>query len=411
MRMKTLYKFPLILVTALAAMAEAVYGQPPNEVVSDSSQNTAMGTGALSDMATGVDNTAAGYKALGDGTAGNRNTAFGASALQYNAGGGNTASGFMALHMNTSGGSNTATGYDALGGNTTGIENTASGYEALLNNTTGSYNTATGHGALGGSTTGSYNTAQGRYALSSNTTGNGNAVVGAAVLKRNTIGSNNTAAGMMALSNNTSGDSNIAIGVSAGVNLTTGSNNIDIGNMGIAGEANTIRIGTTATQKAMFIAGIYNIPVTGSAVVVNSNGQLGVTVSSERFKTTIAPMGANSGKLQQLRPVTFHLKTDPRGALQYGLIAEEVAKVYPELVIRDGSGRIDGVRYDELAPILLSEVQQQQRKIAAQDERIAAQEAQLRTLHQQQAELKDLNQATQTALRKLQAKDEFVAQR
>ena len=394
MRMKTLYKFPLILVTALAAMAEAVYGQPPNEVVSDSSQNTAMGTGALSDMATGVDNTAAGYKALGDGTAGNRNTAFGASALQYNAGGGNTASGFMALHMNTSGGSNTATGYDALGGNTTGIENTASGYEALLNNTTGSYNTA-----------------QGRYALSSNTTGNGNAVVGAAVLKRNTIGSNNTAAGMMALSNNTSGDSNIAIGVSAGVNLTTGSNNIDIGNMGIAGEANTIRIGTTATQKAMFIAGIYNIPVTGSAVVVNSNGQLGVTVSSERFKTTIAPMGANSGKLQQLRPVTFHLKTDPRGALQYGLIAEEVAKVYPELVIRDGSGRIDGVRYDELAPILLSEVQQQQRKMAAQDERIAAQEAQLRTLHQQQAELKDLNQATQTALRKLQAKDEFVAQR
>src|SRR5450631_2661757 len=381
MRMKTLYKFPLILVTALAAMAEAVYGQPPNEVVSDSSQNTAMGTGALSDMATGVDNTAAGYKALGDGTAGNRNTAFGASALQYNAGGGNTASGFMALHMNTSGGSNTATGYDALGGNTTGIENTASGYEALLNNTTGSYNTATGHGALGGSTTGSYNTAQGRYALSSNTTGNGNAVVGAAVLKRNTIGSNNTAAGMMALSNNTSGDSNIAIGVSAGVNLTTGSNNIDIGNMGIAGEANTIRIGTTATQKAMFIAGIYNIPVTGSAVVVNSNGQLGVTVSSERFKTAIAPMGSNSGKLQQLRPVTFHLKSDPKGALQYGLIAEEVAKVYPDLVIRDGAGRIDGVRYDELAPMLLNEMQRQRTQMT---ETIDAQAAEIRDLKKQQ---------------------------
>jgi Chaperone of endosialidase len=405
--MKTLYKFSLIFVTALAAMAESVYGQPPNEVVSDSSQNTAMGTGALSDMATGVDNTAAGYKALGDGPAGNRNTAFGASALQYNTGGGNTASGFMALHMNTSGGSNTATGYDALAANTTGIENTASGYQALLTNTTGSYNTATGHGALGGSTTGSSNTAQGRYALSNNTTGNGNAVVGAGALKSNTIGSNNTAAGIMALSNNTSGDSNIAIGVSAGVNLTTGSNNIDIGNVGIAGEANTVRIGTMATQKAMFIAGIYNTSVTGSAVVVNSNGQLGVTVSAERFKTAIAPMGSNTAKLGQLRPVTFHLKTDPQGALQYGLIAEEVAKVYPDLVIRDGSGRIDGVRYDELAPMLLNEAQQQKHKIDAQAAEIRDLKQQQKIVGEMQKQLAEMH----AALLKLQPKNEFVAQR
>jgi endosialidase-like protein len=130
--------------------------------------------------------------------------------------------------------------------------------------------------------------------------------------------------------------------------------------MGVAGDTNTIKIGAQGTQAQTFIAGIYGTSVGGSAfMVVSSTGQLGVTVSSERFKTAIAPMGSNSGELQQLRPVTYHLKTDPKGALQYGLIAQEVAKVYPELVIRDEKGRIDGVRYDELAPMLLNEVQQQ----------------------------------------------------
>jgi hypothetical protein len=142
--------------------------------------------------------------------------------------------------------------------------------------------------------------------------------------------------------------------------------------------------------------------------VVSSTGQLGVTVSSERFKTGITPMGVNSEKLQQLRPVTFHLKTDPHGALQYGLIAEEVAKVYPELVIRDQSGRIDGVRYEELAPMLLNEVQKrdaaQAEKNAAQDQHIAAQDAKISQLMGQLAEM-------HAALDKLQAKDELVAQR
>jgi len=407
-------------------MAESVYGQqPPDVVVSDSSQNTAMGTDALLGMATGVDNTAAGYQALGGSTAGNRNTAFGASALQYNTGGGNTASGYQALHMNTIGGSNTAAGYAALGANTTGGANTAAGYQALFNNTTGSYNTATGYAALGASTTGSYNTAQGRYALSNNITGNGNTVVGAGALKSNTMGSNNTAAGITALSNNTSGDSNIAIGAAAGMNLTTGSNNINIGNVGVAGESGVIRIGTSVPkplQTATYIAGIYGSSVSGNAVLVSSKGQLGVMVSSERYKTAIAPMGSNSAKLGQLRPVTFHLKTDPEGALQYGLIAEEVAKVYPELVVRNETGRIDGVRYDELTPMLLNEVQHQQRAAAAQ---AAAQAAEIRDLKAQQlatraeqlrmqhqvAELRTLNESTQVALRKLEAKDELVAQR
>jgi hypothetical protein len=141
--------------------------------------------------------------------------------------------------------------------------------------------------------------------------------------------------------------------------------------VGVAGEDDTIRIGARGTQKATFIAGIYGTAVRGNVVMVSSTGQLGVVVSSERYKTAVAPMVSNSGKLQQLRPVTFHLKTDPHGALQYGLIAEEVAKVYPELVIRDQKGRIDGVRYDELAPMLLNEVQQQQNKIAAMEQQLA----------------------------------------
>jgi hypothetical protein len=137
--------------------------------------------------------------------------------------------------------------------------------------------------------------------------------------------------------------------------------------------------------------------VSGSAVVVSSTGRLGVTVSSERYKTAIASMGSNSETLTQLRPVTFHLKTDPKGALQYGLIAEEVAKVYPELVIRNESGRIDGVRYDELAPMLLNDVQQQA--------------AEIRDLKEQMAELKDLKQELHAALAKLQAENALLAQR
>jgi hypothetical protein len=137
---------------------------------------------------------------------------------------------------------------------------------------------------------------------------------------------------------------------------------------------------------------------------VRAPGRLGVTVSSECLKTAIAPIGSNSEKLGQLRPVTFHLKTDPYGALQYGLIAEEVAKVYPGLVIRGEKGRINGVRYDELAPMLLNEVQQQQTTIAAQA-------AQLHDVQQELAELKNLKQELHGALLELHAKDDVIAQR
>jgi hypothetical protein len=122
-------------------------------------------------------------------------------------------------------------------------------------------------------------------------------------------------------------------------------------------------------------------------------------------------MGSDTAKLGQLRPVTFKLKADPHGAVQYGLIAEEVAKVYPELVIRDEKGRIDGVRYDELAPMLLNEVQKQQTTITAQADKADAQAVEFRAMKEQLAELKQMNESMRAALLELQAKDQLVAQR
>jgi hypothetical protein len=379
--MKTLYQSLLLALGALMLAGTAYAQVPSTNDTSDVNNNTGMGTLTLGGPAAsngGYDNTASGLGALFSNTTG----------------GHNTASGVYALYSNITGTFNTASGSQALYNNTTGDNNTASGYEALLANTTGNYNNASGYFALHDNTTGAQNSASGVQALFGNKTGN-----------------YNTASGTDALYSNTSGTSNIAEGYKAGYSLTTGSNNIDIGNLGVAAESGTIRIGTTSTQSKTYIAGIYGTSVSGSAVVVSSTGQLGVTVSSERFKTAIAPMGSNSAKIGRLRPVTFHLKTDPKGALQYGLIAEEVAKVYPELVIRNQAGRIDGVRYDELAPMLLNEAQQQQRRMSAQAEKIAvqnehsaAQDAEIRQLKQQ---LTDMH----AALVKLQTRDELVAQR
>jgi len=390
------------------------------------SNNTAVGAFALSAIytymgtsATGAGNTAVGYNALTANTTGYSNTASGSEALMFNTTGtGLTASGAQALYSNTTGINNTASGYEALYYTTTGNANTASGFQALLYNTTGNNNTASGYEALFDNTGGNYNNASGYFALHDNTSGSQNSASGVQALFGNKTGNYNTASGTDALYSNTSGSSNVAEGYKAGYNLTTGSNNIDIGNLGAAAESGTIRIGTTSTQTKTFIAGIYGTSVTGSAVVVSSTGQLGVTVSSERFKTAIAPMGSDTARLDQLRPVSFKLKSDATGTRQYGLIAEEVAKVYPELVIRDASGRIDGVRYDELAPMLLNEMQQQQRRNAAQAEKIAAlgeenagQGAEIRALREQMAALTVLNQATQVALRKVLAKEEYVAER
>jgi hypothetical protein len=440
--MNTLTRSTLGLISAFA-LAGTAFAQVPasnDKTTTDGNFNTGGGSGALSGSSlTGGQNVAYGFNALSSNTGGQLNAAFGFQALYSNTTGGyNTAAGFDALFSNTGGYENTASGYRALNDNTTGYDNTASGsgalfyntngynntasgFYALLSNTTGYNNTAAGSYALQSNTTGDYNTAAGFYALFSNANGNYNNASGYYSLHSNTSGSQNSASGVQALYgnktgnfntasgtdalfSNTTGSTNIAEGYKAGYNLTTGSNNIDIGNFGAAAESSTIRIGTTSTQTKIFIAGIYGTSVTGSAVAVSSTGQLGVTVSSERFKTAIVPMGSDTARLEQLRPVSFRLKSDAKGTRQYGLIAEEVAKVYPELVLRDEKGRIDGVRYDELAPMLLNEVQHQQQKIAAQDQHSAAQDAEISQLKQQ---LTDIH----AVLAKLQSKEELAARR
>jgi Chaperone of endosialidase len=234
--------------------------------------------------------------------------------------------------------------------------NTAEGTDALQSNTTGSSNTAIGFEALFSNTTGTDNTAIGDHALASNTTGSSNTATGVAALQSNTTGNVNTANGAFALQNNTGGG-NIALGFLAGQNLTTGSNNIDIGNAGLAAEANTIRIGVQETQTKTFIAGIQGTGVSGMAVKISASGQLGVMPSSARFKQDIQAMGEASNALLALTPVTFRYKhqIDPDGIPQFGLVAEEVEKVNPDLVVRDAKGKVFTVRYDAVNAMLLNE--------------------------------------------------------
>ncbi len=337
---------------------------------------------------------------------GNQNTAAGGTALYNNStGASNVAAGYASLFNNTSGGNNTASGYQSLYSNTQGSGNDAVGFHALYLNTTGSYNTAYGYSTMFSNTNGVYNNAAGYNAMQSNTTGSYNNAMGAEALAANTVGSQNSGVGYGALYSNTSGGFNVAIGYFAGYNLTTGSDNVDIGSRGVAGESGAIRIGTASAQTSAYIAGIATSHITGSAVYVASNGQLGVLASSERYKTDITGLGAGNAKLEQLRPVSFHLKSEPKGALQYGLIAEEVDKVYPELVIRDDAGNIQGVRYEELAPLLLNEVQQQQKRLAKQGAELQLQSAALKEMNRQLAELQRINSSMQAAIAKLSAPD------
>jgi hypothetical protein len=282
----------------------------------------------------------------------------------------NTAEGNGALFNLTSGHDNTATGNIALLANTTGSLNTATGSFALQKNTTGNDNTGLGFGTIFQNTTGSFNTATGVNALQQNTTGNENTANGLAALFNNTTGSFNTATGLQALVSNTTGNSNIAVGFNAGLNLTTGSNNIDIGNLGVAGEANKIRIGTKGTQKQTFVAGISGATVAGGVgVIVNSNGQLGTVTSSERFKDAIKPMDKASEAILALKPVTFRYKheLDPDGIPQFGLVAEQVEKVNPDLVARDDTGKVYTVRYEAVNAMLLNEFLKAHRKAQQQE--------------------------------------------
>jgi len=278
---------------------------------------------------------------------------------------------------------NTFLGDDALIQDTTGLDNTAIGSNALLNNTTGSYNTASGFQTLLNNTIGTFNTATGRDALNGNTTGSSNTAVGVEALISNTTGNSNTAIGVVALLNN-NGDNNIAVGANAGINLTTGSNNIHIGNTGATAESRTIRIGTRGTQRNTFIAGISGVTVAnGVGVIIDANGHVGTMVSSARFKDDIKPMDKASEALLALKPVIFRYKheLDPAGMPQFGLVAEEVANVNPDLVARDDDGKPYSVRYEAVNAMLLNEflkqhrkVEEQQRKIESLEEAVAQQQ-------------------------------------
>jgi hypothetical protein len=350
------------------------------------SNNTAVGSGALQN-ATAGDNTALGQNTLNADTTGNDNTAVGQNALSANTTGGqNTASGVNALAANTTGSLNTAVGAPALSNNTTGTRNTAIGTGALSANTTGGSNTASGQAALFASTTGVNNTATGVNAMFSNTTGNGNTATGYSSMQNNTGGFQNTAVGIGALSGNTTGNGNIAVGQGGGGNLTTGSNNIDIGNSGVAGEGGVIRIGTAGTQNSFFVAGVSGV-ATGLAspvaVMIDTNGQLGTMSSSQRFKEDIQDMGDSSSGLMRLRPVTFRYKQpyqDGSKPIDYGLIAEEVADVYPDLVAYSPSGEVQTVQYQKVNAMLLNEVQKQHQQIDALNAHLAELQMQLEAI-------------------------------
>ena len=223
-----------------------------------------------------------------------------------------------------------------------------------------------------------------------NTIGNYNTATGRASLPSNTTGTNNTADGHFALRKNTTGSFNIALGDDTGSSLTTGSNNIDIGNSGMAGDNNKIRIGTTGTQTATFIAGISGVTVpAGVGVIVGTDGKLGTVVSSERFKDSIKPMNKASEAILALQPVTFRYKheLDPARTPQFGLVAEEVEKVNPDLVARDERGKPYTVRYEAVNAMLLNEFLKEHRGVQDLKGTVAKQEA---TIAQQQRDIQTL---------------------
>jgi Chaperone of endosialidase len=376
---------------------------------------TAEGTNALLHLTSGAANTGLGWSSLLNVNTGSFNTGVGAGTLVLNTADSNTGVGTAALLLNTTGDKNVAVGTAALVFNDSGRDNAAVGAFALYNNVDGSFNTAIGEGTLfenitctdntaigdaalafndvTGAGLANNNTAVGSVALTFNTDGDGNSAVGALALFSNTTGPNNTATGFSALHNNTEGSDNTAIGVSAlganisgsgntalgvqaGSSLTTGDNNIDIGNTGVAGESDTIRIGSEF-QTRTFISAIRGV-TTGIAdavnVVIDSNGQLGTMSSSRRFKKEIKPMEQASEAILSLKPVTFHYRSDTKGTPQFGLIAEDVAAVNPDLVVREKNGAIYTVRYDAVNAMLLNEFLKEHRRVEELQATVAQQQ-------------------------------------
>ena len=354
----------------------------------DVGPNVAVGQQALENNTVASGNTAVGYQALHSFTTGPTGleqlgicTAVGFQALANNTadGIGNSAFGYQALFNNTTGANNTAVGLQALSDNSTGGSNTASGTAALRNNDTGDDNTALGSSALFANTAGANNTAIGRSALADNVTGTSNTAIGHQSLILNT-GNFNTAVGDLALGGNTSGTSNTAVGNGA-LEFSNGIGNIALGTdagSNVTNADSVICIGAPGANVtgSCYVANIFSATSPGGiGVFVNSDGKLGTTVSSRRFKDDIKPMDKVSEAILSLQPVTFHYKKefDPTKTAQCGLVAEDVEKVNPDLVVRDKDGKPYSVRYDQVNAMLLNEFLKEHRKLEELEGTVAQQ--------------------------------------
>lgn len=333
--------------------------------------STSAGFFAMRNQNTGSANTAFGGYALYRNETGSRNTAVGYNTLRDTDSTDNAAVGYYALYRNTTGRSNSALGASALHANTIGVRNTAIGHDALARNVEGLQNTAMGAHALARNTSGINNTAIGMYAMHGATTGHGSVAVGAYALDADAAGASNTAVGNSALTQAT-GSFNTALGRGAGGELITGSHNLYVAHPGADGESSTMRIGGSQTRA--FVQGIRGV-TTGLAdavpVLVDGDGQLGTISSSARYKDDVEDLGDVSERLLALRPVKFRYKVRTARSLEFGLIAEEVAEVFPELVIRDRDGRPETVRYHVLSTLLLNELHATRGALDAAAARIA----------------------------------------
>jgi hypothetical protein len=382
-------------------------------------QNTFVGSGAGNFTMSGGYNVAEGSTALASNTTGRENAALGVVALTSNTTGSyNTAIGYEALTDNTTGTYNTATGFDSLSVNSSGAANTADGIQTLFFNSTGSYNTAVGDSALYNNTTGSNNSALGDLALFNNTAGTGNTAlgeyalyalngiepdtgqnvaVGLGAIEALTLGNNNTALGTGAGENATQGSNNTFIGEGAGICLKTGIENIFLGsfaggynNPGTLTVDGLMVLGNEQSITKTVIAGIVGVPVTGAAMYINDSGQVGILGSSRRFKQNIQNMGDSSQVLLSLHPVTFQYKPeiDPTAEPQFGLVAEEVAKLDPDLVIKDKQGKPLTVRYEAVNAMLLNEFLKEHAEVNQQRETISQQQKEIEELKEEMAEIR-----------------------
>ena len=375
MKTNTLSLIIILLLTYFAALPKAQSVSPAPDGCYPNF-TTAEGCGALSLLTVGAGNTGLGWRSLFSNSSGNFNTGVGAGALVLNNADSNTAVGAAALLLNTTGTENTAVGTGALVFNDSGSGNSSFGAFANTDNTAGN------------------NTAIGARTLLNNSSGGSNTAVGQAALLNNDTGSNNLAIGVQALGNNTSGSGNIAIGNASGSGASTANGVICIGNVSGVNVDNTT-----------FISGVWGVTTQfGNAipVLVDEAGQLGTVSSSQQFKKDIKPIDSASEAILALKPVSFEYKSDKTNTPQFGLIAEEVEKVNPALVVHDKQGRPYTVRYDQVNAMLLNEFLKEHRTVQGQQKEIDVLKTELqeqRALIQKVSTQLELNQsAPQTVL-------------